>query len=146
MGKRKPPLQPSSSYRQCDQNLRARSVSHTFRPATLQPTDIQTGGWNPDPDISSPATWISPDIDAETDQAFANVELALKTAGGKGWSQVYSVRSYHVPLDKASTSAMVRNFKQWCGPEHRPIWTHMGVTGLGLDTMRVEIEVEALVE
>jgi enamine deaminase RidA (YjgF/YER057c/UK114 family) len=146
MGKREPPLQPSSSHRQCDQDLRSRLDSHTCWPTTLQPTDIRIGGWNPSPDISSPATWIASDIDAEIDQAFANVELALKTAGGKGWSEVYSIRSYHLPLDETATSAMVRNLKQWCGPNHRPIWTQVGVASLDLETMRVEIEVEALVE
>lgn len=101
------------------------------------------GGWNPSADLSSPSTWISQDLNTEIDQAFANVDLALKAAGGKGWSQVYSVRSYHLPLDEDATSAMVRNFQQWCGPEHRPIWTEIGVAKLGLESMRVEIEVEA---
>jgi enamine deaminase RidA (YjgF/YER057c/UK114 family) len=36
--------------------------------------------------------------------------------------------------------------KQWCGPDHRPIWTQVGVASLGLETMKVEIEVEALTE
>lgn len=40
---------------------------------------------------------------------------------------------------------MVRNFKKWCGPDHRPIWTEVGVGSLALETMRVEIEVEAFV-
>lgn len=46
-------------------------------------------------------------------------------------------------MDDAATSAMVRNFQQWCGSEHHPIWTEIGVASLGLPTMRVEIEVEA---
>ena len=93
--------------------------------------------------MTSPSTWISPDLDTEIDQAFANVELALKSAGGKGWSQVYSMRSYHLPIDEAATSAVVRNLQQWLGPDHHPIWTQIGVASLGLETMRVEIEVEA---
>jgi enamine deaminase RidA (YjgF/YER057c/UK114 family) len=101
------------------------------------------GGWNPSADLTSPSTWISQDLDTEIDQAFSNVELALKAAGGKGWSQVYSVRSYHLPVDDAATSAMVRNLQQWCGSDHHPIWTEIGVASLGLPTMRVEIEVEA---
>jgi len=56
---------------------------------------------------------------------------------------VYSVRSYHLPLDEAATAAMVKNFQQWCGSEHHPIWTEIGVASLGLEAMRVEIEVEA---
>lgn len=114
------------------------SIDHQFNPQFTSP-----GGWNPSADLSSPSTWISQDLNTEIDQAFANVDLALKAAGGKGWSQVYSVRSYHLPLDEDATSAMVRNFQQWYGPEHRPIWTEIGVAKLGLESMRVEIEVEA---
>lgn len=40
---------------------------------------------------------------------------------------------------------MVRNFEQWLVPDHHPIWTQIGVAGLGLETMRVDIEVEAYV-
>ena len=32
----------------------------------------------------------------EIDQAFENVQLALTHAGGKGWSQVYSMKVYVV--------------------------------------------------
>ena len=46
-------------------------------------------------------------------------------------------------MDEDATSAMVRNFRQWCEPEHHPIWTEIGVAKLGLESMRVEIEVEA---
>jgi enamine deaminase RidA (YjgF/YER057c/UK114 family) len=37
---------------------------------------------------------------------------------------------------------MVRNFKTWM-PDHQPIWTVVGVSRLGEDDMRVEIEVVA---
>jgi enamine deaminase RidA (YjgF/YER057c/UK114 family) len=37
---------------------------------------------------------------------------------------------------------MTRNFKKWM-PDHAPIWTCVGVTRLGDDDMRVEIEVSA---
>lgn len=37
---------------------------------------------------------------------------------------------------------MVRNFKKWM-PDHQPLWTCVGVSRLGLDDMRVEIEVVA---
>lgn len=37
---------------------------------------------------------------------------------------------------------MTRNFKKWM-PDHQPIWTAVGVTRLGMDDMRVEIEVAA---
>jgi enamine deaminase RidA (YjgF/YER057c/UK114 family) len=118
--------------------IKISSTKHQTNPRVPSP-----GGWNPSADQSDPSTWISSDLNTEIDQAFANVELALKSAGGKGWSQVYSIRSYHLPADEATTSAMVRNLQQYCGTDHRPIWTEIGVATLGLPTMRVEIEVEA---
>jgi enamine deaminase RidA (YjgF/YER057c/UK114 family) len=85
---------------------------------------------------------MSRDTEAQINQAFANVDLALKTAGGKGWSQVFRVTSYHIPLNNEAMELMVAGFKKWC-PEHQPIWTCVGVTKLALDDMRVEIEVRA---
>lgn len=110
-------------------------------PAKLVSADLAPGGWHPTTEPIS----ISSNLDTEIDQAFANVDLALKTAGGKGWSQVYSVRSFHVALDEQTTAAMVRNLRKWCGEDHMPIWTEIGVSTLALEAMRVEIEVEAYV-
>jgi len=94
------------------------------------------GGWDP-------ATGeFYKETNAQIDQAFRNVELALKNAGGKGWSQVYRVNSYHIPLNNEALEAMVRNFREYM-PDHQPIWTCVGVTRLGEDDMRVEIEVVA---
>lgn len=95
-----------------------------------------SGGWDPDTGV------IYKEINAQIDQAFANVELNLKHAGGKGWSQVFRVNSYHVPINNEALDAMVRNFKHYM-PDHQPIWTCVGVTRLGEDDMRVEIEVAA---
>ena len=75
--------------------------------------------------------------------AFKNVEKALRSAGGEGWNQVISVRSYHIDLD-ASFEGMVQMFKEFM-PNHRPIWVAVGVAKLG-EGMHVEIEVEALDE
>ncbi|PWY83367.1 L-PSP endoribonuclease family protein [Aspergillus heteromorphus CBS 117.55] len=74
------------------------------------------------------------EINAQIDQAFANVELNLKNAGGKGWGQVYRVNSYHVPINNEGLDAMVRNFRKYV-LDHKPIWTWLD--------MRVEIEVVA---
>ena len=68
--------------------------------------------------------------------------MTLKTAGGKGWSQVFRVNSYHVPLNNEAAEAMARNLKKWM-PDHMPIYTQIGVQRLGADDMRVEIEVSA---
>ncbi|KAJ5317408.1 hypothetical protein PENANT_c055G08563 [Penicillium antarcticum] len=94
------------------------------------------GGWDPK------TFEFHREINAQIDQAFANVDLNLKDAGGKGWEQVFRVNSYHVPINNEALDAMVRNFKKWM-PEHQPIWTCVGVTRLGEDDMRVEIEVVA---
>ncbi|KAL8713021.1 MAG: hypothetical protein Q9220_002881 [cf. Caloplaca sp. 1 TL-2023] len=94
------------------------------------------GGWNPE------TGEINTETNAQIDQAFANVNLALTTAGGKGWSQVFRVNSYHIPLNNEALMAMKRNFAKWM-PDHQPVYTTVGVTRLGLDDMRVEIEVQA---
>ncbi|KAF2014567.1 endoribonuclease L-psp family protein [Aaosphaeria arxii CBS 175.79] len=93
------------------------------------------GGWHDD-------FVFEKEINAQIDLAFANVEKNLKSAGGKGWSQVFRVNSYHVPLNDEALTAMVRNFKKYM-PDHQPLWTCVGVTRLGADDMRVEIEVVA---
>ena len=95
-----------------------------------------TGGWDPQTFV------INREINAQIDQAFDNVDLNLKHAGGKGWEQVFRVNSYHVPINDEAMEAMVRNFKKWM-PNHQPLWTCVGVTRLGADDMRVEIEVVA---
>ncbi|KAI0530351.1 putative L-PSP endoribonuclease family protein [Xylaria digitata] len=94
------------------------------------------GGWDPKTGV------FNREINAQIDQAFANVELNLKDAGGKGWEQVFRVNSYHVPLNDEALEAMTRNFKKYM-PNHKPIWTCIGVSRLGEDDMRVEIEVVA---
>ena len=86
---------------------------------------------------------FSENIVEEIDQAFTNVDLALRHAGGKGWSQVYRVNSYHLELTQEVTAAMTAGFRKWM-PDHKPIWTQIGVKQLGAPGMRVEIEVVAL--
>ncbi|KAF2003569.1 YjgF-like protein [Amniculicola lignicola CBS 123094] len=94
------------------------------------------GGWDPE------TGKMSTEINAQIEQAFANVDLNLKDAGGKGWEQVFRVNSYHLPLNDEALAAMKRGFDKWM-PNHRPIWTTVGVQRLGIDDMRVEIEVVA---
>ncbi|RYP26947.1 hypothetical protein DL767_007869 [Monosporascus sp. MG133] len=94
------------------------------------------GGWDPETGV------INTDINAQIEQAFANVDLCLKDAGGKGWSQVFRINSYHVPLNNEAVEAMKRGLKKWM-PNHKPIWTTVGVQRLAEDDMRVEIEVSA---
>ncbi|KZZ92182.1 Endoribonuclease L-PSP/chorismate mutase-like protein [Moelleriella libera RCEF 2490] len=95
-----------------------------------------SGGWN------NQTGKFETEINAQIDLAFANVERCLLDAGGAGWSQVYRVNSYHVPINDEALAAMIRNFRKYM-PNHKPIWTTIGVSRLGEDDMRVEIEVVA---
>lgn len=70
------------------------------------------------------------------------MQTALEHAGGKGWSQVFRVNSYHVGLTDEVTSIMGEMYGKWM-PDHKPIWTEIGVSKLGAEGMRVEIEVSA---
>ncbi|KPM40207.1 hypothetical protein AK830_g6352 [Neonectria ditissima] len=101
------------------------------------------GGWkSPESGKVDLATAFPEAIKDEIDQAFRNVDLALKTAGGKGWSQVFRVNSYHTEITPEVTGLMAEYFKKWM-PDHQPIWTEIGVAKLGADNMHVEIEVSA---
>lgn len=85
---------------------------------------------------------IPEDIEKQIEQAFDNVEVTLKTAGSKGWEDVFSVTSHHIPIDDKALDIMVRLMKKYC-PDHQPIWTALGVPALGRPDMKVEIEVRA---
>lgn len=98
---------------------------------------VSLGGWNPENENQTFPT----EINQQIDQAFRTVDHNIKHAGGKGWSQVFRVNSYHLPLNNEALAAMVRNFREWM-PDHQPIWTCVGVSRLGEDDMRVEIEVQ----
>ncbi|KAK0372503.1 endoribonuclease L-PSP [Colletotrichum limetticola] len=96
------------------------------------------GGWD------SKTGEIPSNLMQEIDQAFENVDIALKEAGGQGWSQVFRIRLY--ALDEAWTEdglgRMVENMKKWT-PNHAPILTGIGASKLGQPGMRLEVEVSA---
>ncbi|TGZ85505.1 endoribonuclease L-psp family protein [Ascodesmis nigricans] len=94
------------------------------------------GGWDP------ATSKVHEDIGDEVDQAFANVDLTLRDAGGEGWSQVYKVTVYLVEVSDEIVGHLVRNLKKWC-PNHQPILTALAIKELGLPGMRVEVEVAA---
>jgi enamine deaminase RidA (YjgF/YER057c/UK114 family) len=64
--------------------------------------DDWIGGWHPE------TGKFDTGIDAQIQQAFANVDLCIRDAGGKGWSQVYRVNSYHVPVNDEVLAIMSR--------------------------------------
>jgi enamine deaminase RidA (YjgF/YER057c/UK114 family) len=81
----------------------------------------------------------------EINQAFDNVAFMLN-AVGLGWTNVAHVSSYHVPEPDgailAATAEMGRQFGRRM-PDHKPLWTCLGVAVLGDPKMRVEICVTA---
>lgn len=93
------------------------------------------GGWDAEGNVDEK------DLPGQIEKAFQNVERNLKDAGLRGWSDVYSVRSYHISLSE-SFGLTVEHFRKYM-PTHQPIWTCVGVRELGLPGMLVEIEVEA---
>jgi enamine deaminase RidA (YjgF/YER057c/UK114 family) len=81
------------------------------------------------------------DISKEVDQAFDNVEYAMKQAGGEGWNQIYKLRIYiTVPMDEIA-EPIIRNVKERC-KDHGPLMTVVQVVAL-YQVMKIEIEAEA---
>ncbi|RGP63883.1 l-psp endoribonuclease family [Fusarium longipes] len=97
------------------------------------------GGWSfKDGELSFPESQLE-----QIDKAFHNVDRTLKAAGGKGWEQVYRVNSYHTEVSPEVGQRMAENYKKWM-PNHKVIWTQLGVAQLGAPEMKVEIEVVAI--
>lgn len=115
-----------------EQNSDAYHYSQSIRIGPTIRTSGQ-GGFDEDGKIIEP-------MREQIHAAFKNVEKALKGAGGKGWSQVIAVRTFHIDLD-ASFETVVEMFKEFM-PGHRPIWVAVGVAKLG-EGMHVEMEAEA---
>lgn len=102
----------------------------------------KSGGWDAkDTSEIDPETVIAATLEEQIDRAFANTNFALEHAGGKGWSQVYKIVTYATDL-QAAHERIVFNIRKWA-PNHKPIWTELGVKELGLPTMNFEIDVEA---
>jgi enamine deaminase RidA (YjgF/YER057c/UK114 family) len=100
------------------------------------------GGWDDN--------WCFPDsVRDEVIQAFDNVERTLATAGSS-WRHVISVHSYHLPnadgtIGQDHLATMAEQFRRRMG-ERAPLWTCIGVAALANPTMRVEIQVTALID
>jgi enamine deaminase RidA (YjgF/YER057c/UK114 family) len=102
------------------------------------------GGWHPETLDYPPGV----SIEAEVARAFDNVAFMLG-AVGLDWRHVAHVNSYHVPEPgggiAAATAEVVRQFRLRM-PNHKPVWTCLGVAALGDPGMRVEIRVTAFRE
>jgi enamine deaminase RidA (YjgF/YER057c/UK114 family) len=82
-------------------------------------------------------------LEEQIELAYRNVESTLKAVGLRGWEDVYALKTYHVDFDAKAAEATVASSKKLF-PDHRPIWTLIGVSKLGLDSMLIEVEVEAI--
>jgi len=121
------------------------TTSFTLKAPSSQPNTLTfpAGGWDPE------TGKMKTDLLEEVDQAFSNVDLALRHAGGKGWPQVYKVKMYileAVFTDAELLGRLIGNLMKWM-PERQPLLTAVGVAKLGAGDsagMRVEIEVVAI--
>lgn len=88
---------------------------------------------------------IEPNLEKQVALALENVERALKAVDERlSWANVYAIRSYHIDID-ASADFVIEGFKKHM-PNHRPVFTCVQISKLGIEGMQVEIEVEALLE
>ncbi|BCS19557.1 RidA family protein [Aspergillus puulaauensis] len=94
------------------------------------------GGWDPN------TREVHADLSNEFKQAFSNVELALKDAGGKGWDQVYRVHIYVLDTSDVVVGLLPQNLRRWM-PNNQPVLTCVGVKELALNGMTIEIEAYA---
>ncbi|GGP10707.1 Rid family hydrolase [Oceanobacillus neutriphilus] len=96
------------------------------------------GGW--DDAFNFPS-----DLRDEIKQAFENVANILGKMNSD-WDHVIHVNSYHVGLaghQDEMNETMGALFKEYM-PNHKPVWTNVGVTALGHPKMRVEVRVTAI--
>jgi enamine deaminase RidA (YjgF/YER057c/UK114 family) len=97
------------------------------------------GGWD-DKGVSDPS-----DLAGQVKLAIANVDRVLRDEGLRGWENVYCLRSYHVGPMQGTFDPLCAALKERI-PNHRPIWTAIGVEKLAEPNMKIELEVEAVRE
>jgi len=96
-------------------------------------------GWNERQQIVGPQ-----DLRAQTWQAFRNIEIAMKAAGGT-LSDIVSMRIYIVE-DKLEESHHIRDaLKKFFPPERAPATTWIGVRALANEEFLVEIEAMGII-
>ncbi|KXJ85296.1 endoribonuclease L-PSP, partial [Microdochium bolleyi] len=87
---------------------------------------------------------IVADPKKQIEQTLQNVLAALRAAESSvTWRDITSIRSYHTDL-AATFETTVQVFKEM-DPDHRPVWTCVGVAALAIPGMVVEFEAEAVV-
>jgi enamine deaminase RidA (YjgF/YER057c/UK114 family) len=93
------------------------------------------GGWNAEFEIPD-------DVGVQIRHAFRNVEIVLAEAS-LTWADVIDITTYHVGIDESVLATVVEELRSHC-PDHQPLWTVIGVAGLALPTMKVEITANAV--
>lgn len=83
---------------------------------------------------------ISDDVGEQARQAFRNMARVLAEAGAS-LDDVVEITSYH--LDMSQMTPVVNALRE-AFPNHQPAWTAVGVTGLAMPQMRVEIKAVAV--
>ncbi|KAJ5180253.1 hypothetical protein N7492_003463 [Penicillium capsulatum] len=74
---------------------------------------IEISGQGCDPETRK----VHAELADEINQAFANVELALNDAAGKGWTQVYRLRILALETSDGAVGLLMRNLQKWmAGP------------------------------
>ncbi|MDQ1137795.1 enamine deaminase RidA (YjgF/YER057c/UK114 family) [Microbacterium sp. SORGH_AS 1204] len=86
-------------------------------------------------------------LEEEIATAFANITATLEAAE-MSWSNVFSVRTYHVvpvgadSIPGEAIGAILNSFAAHL-PERYPVWTAIAVPALAFPGMRIEIEIKA---
>ncbi|KAF4332719.1 endoribonuclease L-PSP [Fusarium beomiforme] len=94
------------------------------------------GGWNETGEI--PCV-----IEQELETTYDNILRALQSVNSElSFDDVYLVRSFHTDL-RSTFEPLVQVSKRRF-PNHRPTWTAVEVSKLALDTMHIEVEIEAV--
>jgi enamine deaminase RidA (YjgF/YER057c/UK114 family) len=96
------------------------------------------GGWNTEGAMASSAS-------EQVKLALENVGKALEAVDKSiTWKDVYAIRSYHTNIDEFA-DLCIEGWRRVM-PDHRPVWTCVEITKLGMEGMQIEIEVETLAE
>jgi enamine deaminase RidA (YjgF/YER057c/UK114 family) len=96
------------------------------------------GGWDAEGNVA-------PNARKQVELALENIEKALQSVEKSlSWKNVYAIRSYHTNIDE-SADMCIEGWRRVM-PDHRPVWTCVEITKLGIEGMQIEVEVEALIE
>jgi enamine deaminase RidA (YjgF/YER057c/UK114 family) len=124
-------------YAGTDLNSEAFHYSEAVKVGTVVKCSRQ-GGWNTEGAMASSAS-------EQLKLALENVEKALQAVDKSvTWKNVYAIRSYHTNIGESAD--LCNEGWRRVIPDHRPVWTCVEITKLGIEGMQIEIEVEALAE